>query len=319
MSKLLIDDRPVMVLPKLAIAIGLNEAIVLQQIHYWLETYKAADSRDHYKDGRWWVFNSKEEWVSNFPWWSETTIWRALISLRKSGIVVTGSYNKAGYDRTLWYSINYAILPKWENGFIQNGKMDLSNLGTTIPETNTETNTEILERPEKKQKTAKSGEETLTEFFGERSEPLPEPRKKVDIRSEQSRQEYADQLQEQRRAKAINEPWRVLYEWVSAGRDGIERDTLRHVVHTFVTAGIPEPQSDKVRTAWRAALITVYQESGGNFSIIERAAKEIAEEDPKFWPPHKWGQAIINVKSKKQQSAGSGWQLPGGSTLYTEA
>ena len=37
MNNLLIDDYPILVLPKLATEIGLNEAIVLQQIHYWLK------------------------------------------------------------------------------------------------------------------------------------------------------------------------------------------------------------------------------------------------------------------------------------------
>lgn len=38
MSKLLIDDYPIQVLPKLAKVIGLNEAIILQQLHYWLNS-----------------------------------------------------------------------------------------------------------------------------------------------------------------------------------------------------------------------------------------------------------------------------------------
>ena len=156
MSKLLIDDNPVMVLPKLATAIGLNEAIVLQQIHYWLTTYKNANKQGHFNDGAWWVYNTKQEWVSNFPWWSENTIWRALTYLRDTGLVQTTSkYNKKGYDRTLWYTIDYeavksledkngnAILPKEDEPCTQNGKMQLTNMGTTIPETNSETNTDI--------------------------------------------------------------------------------------------------------------------------------------------------------------------------------
>ena len=35
-SKLLIDEPPLQVLPSLALKIGLNEAIILQQVHYWL-------------------------------------------------------------------------------------------------------------------------------------------------------------------------------------------------------------------------------------------------------------------------------------------
>lgn len=36
MSKLLIEEPPLQVLPSLAVTIGLNEAIIIQQIHYWL-------------------------------------------------------------------------------------------------------------------------------------------------------------------------------------------------------------------------------------------------------------------------------------------
>lgn len=46
MSKLLISESPLLVLPSLAETIGLNEAIVLQQIHFWTSKEK------HYKNGR---------------------------------------------------------------------------------------------------------------------------------------------------------------------------------------------------------------------------------------------------------------------------
>lgn len=39
MSKLLVkDEKPIMVMPKLAMKIGLYEAMILQQVHYWLVT-----------------------------------------------------------------------------------------------------------------------------------------------------------------------------------------------------------------------------------------------------------------------------------------
>lgn len=39
-GKLLIDDQPLQVLPSLAEAIGLNESLVLQQIHWLLSRSK---------------------------------------------------------------------------------------------------------------------------------------------------------------------------------------------------------------------------------------------------------------------------------------
>lgn len=104
MNKLLIDDYPILVLPKLAELIGLNEAIVLQKIHYWLNTSK------HNYDGKKWIYNSYPKWVEQFPFWSERTVKRTFSSLKKQDLLFVGNYNKAGFDKTKWYSINYKIL-----------------------------------------------------------------------------------------------------------------------------------------------------------------------------------------------------------------
>ena len=113
-SKYLIDEYPLVLLPRLARRVGLNEAIVLQQIHYWLRTFERLKRQDHYRDGRWWAYNTVKNWQEdNFPFWSEATIKRALYSLRDSQFVLaTGEYNKKAYDKTLWYTIDYETLDK---------------------------------------------------------------------------------------------------------------------------------------------------------------------------------------------------------------
>lgn len=130
MSNLLIDERPLMVLPKLATAVGLNEALVLQQIHYWTKTFEAADDRKHFRQGKWWVWNSVSGWESNFPFWSRSTVRRTLRSLRepyapsdaerkrgmvdRAALVVTGTFNAMAGDKTLWYRVNYRELARIE-------------------------------------------------------------------------------------------------------------------------------------------------------------------------------------------------------------
>ena len=106
MSKLLIDEPPLLVLPSLAAAVGLAEAIFIQQLHYWLET------NGHIKDdGRRWIFNSYESWSGQFPWWNIGTIRRIVASLRDAGIILTTTrFNHMAIDNTLWYTINYAKL-----------------------------------------------------------------------------------------------------------------------------------------------------------------------------------------------------------------
>lgn len=104
MSRLLINENPLQVLPTLACAIGLNEAVVLQQLHYWMS------SSQHFYDGRRWVYNSVANWQKQFPFWSEATIKRALVSLEGQEMVSCGNYNRDPRDRSKWYSINYAAL-----------------------------------------------------------------------------------------------------------------------------------------------------------------------------------------------------------------
>ncbi|HFG0328273.1 TPA: DnaD domain protein [Staphylococcus aureus] len=123
MNKLLIDDYPIQVLPKLAEAIGLNEAIVLQQIHYWLNNSK------HKYDGKTWIFNSYPEWQKQFPFWSLITIKRTIYSLEKQNLLLIGNYNKAKFDKTKWYSINYQtiegmIRPSYQNDTTSVSKRD---------------------------------------------------------------------------------------------------------------------------------------------------------------------------------------------------
>lgn len=106
MSRLLIDENPILVLPTLAAKIGLNEAIFLQQLHYWLR------QTQHWRDGRPWVYNKVAEWEKQFPFWSAPTIRRIVNNLREMGIVITtDKYNKMPIDKTLWYTIDYAKVP----------------------------------------------------------------------------------------------------------------------------------------------------------------------------------------------------------------
>lgn len=108
MSRLLINEKPLQVLPSLACAIGLNEAIVLQQIHYWMDTSQ------NYFEGKYWVYNSVAKWQEQFPFWSESTIKRALSVLEKAALVYTGNFNSDAWDKTKWYSINYGTLSALE-------------------------------------------------------------------------------------------------------------------------------------------------------------------------------------------------------------
>lgn len=123
----LFNENPVVIDRELATVIGLNEAIILQQIQYWIK------KSEHRFDGKIWIYNSVSQWKKQFPFWSESTIDRTLKSLNKLGLLFIGNYNRDRRDRTKWYSINYSQLDNiMKNAFSQNDECNLSNCCNAI-------------------------------------------------------------------------------------------------------------------------------------------------------------------------------------------
>lgn len=122
MSNLLLDDRPLVIQPKLAELLGdLDEAVILQQIHYWLE--KRLNIKDEYS----WVYNSMVEWNKQFPWLAIATLKRKFKSLEDKGLLITANYNKAKFDKTKWYRIDYNALNEMKQRLYQNDTTIVSN------------------------------------------------------------------------------------------------------------------------------------------------------------------------------------------------
>jgi len=112
MANIFYNIEPKIVNTELACCIGLNEAIILQQLHYWIEKNKATGV--NFRDGRVWTYSSTQEYRDrDFPFWSINTVRRTFDSLANKGFIIKGNYNKLKIDKTLWYSIDYATLEKW--------------------------------------------------------------------------------------------------------------------------------------------------------------------------------------------------------------
>lgn len=119
MNNLLLDEHPLLIMPNLATLIGLNESIVLQQIHYWL--IGKEQRQQDYIDGHYWVYNTYEQWQEQFPFFSLRTLRRIFTALEKMGLLISSNYNRAGFDKTKWYTINYESLNKLVSPSGQNG------------------------------------------------------------------------------------------------------------------------------------------------------------------------------------------------------
>ncbi|HDF6263133.1 TPA: DnaD domain protein, partial [Staphylococcus aureus] len=69
------------------------------------------------------------EWQKQFPFWSLITIKRTIYSLEKQNLLLIGNYNKAKFDKTKWYTINYQtiegmIRPSYQNDTTSVSKRD---------------------------------------------------------------------------------------------------------------------------------------------------------------------------------------------------
>ena len=105
MSKLLINEPPLQVLPSLAQKVGLNEAIILQQIHYWLDPRM---NKNVFQEKHW-VHNRYEDWQKQFPFWSVVTIRRTIKELEKRQLISSRILNDR-FNRSKFYTINYDAL-----------------------------------------------------------------------------------------------------------------------------------------------------------------------------------------------------------------
>ncbi len=102
---LLFKDLPIEFSASLAVKIGINEAIFLQN----LQTIHWQSAATFERDGRKWVCRTISEWAEIYPFWSERTIKSIIKSLREKDLIFVGQLGPA-FDRTNYYSVNREAL-----------------------------------------------------------------------------------------------------------------------------------------------------------------------------------------------------------------
>ena len=168
-SRLLLDEKPLIVLPHLAIKIGLSESIILQQLHYWLT------ENPHWLDNRPWVYNTYDDWQKQFPFWSVSGVRKFIARLEERGLILSSEgYNVDKRDRTKWYTIDYDALDAIADASAPVGQSRVSqrdrrivHAGTDVQytETTSETTQREITRAARAERTtpAKSRRQTLTD------------------------------------------------------------------------------------------------------------------------------------------------------------
>lgn len=101
---------------------GIEEAILLENIFFWIEKNEANESKFHFHEGKYWTFNTAEAFSKIFPYMNSTKVFRVMKHLEEAGLIECGVFNAFKQDRTKWFTLTpYAYtFFKMNYAFIQN-------------------------------------------------------------------------------------------------------------------------------------------------------------------------------------------------------
>lgn len=108
---LLLDERPMMVLPSLAKELkNVNKAIAIQHVH-WVVTIKEEHDDDRtFLDGYMWCKLTHQQWLTKICWMGDRGLRKMLKQLEESGFLICCKPKSASGDHTKWYRIDYEKL-----------------------------------------------------------------------------------------------------------------------------------------------------------------------------------------------------------------
>jgi hypothetical protein len=107
--------------PGVAAEVGLNAAVIYQNIRWWCE--KNAANGKHCHEGRHWTYNSVKAFSDLFPYLTTEQIRRALQRLEDAGYIGVGNFNNTPTDRTKWFcDLRQIHLAETPNGSGENAK-----------------------------------------------------------------------------------------------------------------------------------------------------------------------------------------------------
>jgi hypothetical protein len=102
-NRMLMPERPLVLFPSLAKAIGTDEAIVMQQLHF----HAADPNNGRQHNGEQWIYKTYEGWQANdFPHLNTRKLQRIFLKLEKKKLVVS-CQPEGRNNRRKYYRIDY--------------------------------------------------------------------------------------------------------------------------------------------------------------------------------------------------------------------
>ncbi|QGH73822.1 hypothetical protein [Vibrio phage vB_VhaM_VH-8] len=89
-----------------AMKYGVEKAVVLANIRFWLNNNKNKDLSAVKHDGYYWMYNTAKDMSNVLPYFTQSKVQRLLKQLEDDGVLIVGNYNKVKYDRTKWYTLS---------------------------------------------------------------------------------------------------------------------------------------------------------------------------------------------------------------------
>lgn len=124
---------------------GVEKAVVLSNIRFWLNNNKNKDLSSVKHDGYYWMYNTAKDMSNVLPYFTQSKVQRLLKQLEDDGVLIVGNYNKVKYDRTKWYTLSEFTYD--ENCITQTPELINGNEHIEQPiqdsKTNTKTNNKI--------------------------------------------------------------------------------------------------------------------------------------------------------------------------------
>jgi hypothetical protein len=125
-SKIITPETPLLVPPLLASEIGLESAMILQQIHYFCQR-----SKHLLDDGRRWFYLTLDGWSQQLPFLKPSAIRRAIANLRQLELIDVCRHSRGTWYQSNWFTINAEKVKVLWDRICQHKQIDLSILDTS--------------------------------------------------------------------------------------------------------------------------------------------------------------------------------------------
>ncbi len=149
-EKLLINERPLTLLPSLVKHVGLERAVILQQVHFICQQPKSGKDLDG--TGEKWTWNTYEQWhEEHFTFWTARNIRNHFQKLEAEGLLLSRQPHLSDGNATKFYRLDYdriaelaggaCVTPMTDGMCHSNDTPSVTPMTHLIKETKTSTNT----------------------------------------------------------------------------------------------------------------------------------------------------------------------------------